>query len=696
MSNPAKKFPSGATYVEALQNTSLCFRGTKLADAQVRLDKLGRPKAISGNFASVFAVTATTGHRYAVKCFTREVADQQLRYQAISDHLTSLTYDWKVDFEYASEGILVEGNRYPILVMEWVEAENLTLWIDGHLHDRAALVRLADRFVRLTGELATAGIGHGDLQHGNILVTRTGSIRLVDYDGMYVPALDGLPAAEDGHRNYQPPNRSARDFGPAVDRFSEWVVYLSLFTIGIDPDTWRTLRQNGAEQLLLADEDFREPGSSFRLSMLLGHNEPAIRDLALRFRELIGQPLSAMPLVAPAVIPAAPQQTSTMGTRAVPSWITDHIPPDVPAASPVTFVHRPKPLRFAGFLALAMLLAAAISIAVTAVGLALMAFAVLTTAIWLGCALVSYRRQSEYRQASAARAQETEVTKRLAAAGKAVSTLEQQTRKMDRADADRKAEQTKRQQMLQQQYERSKLSAQQAVQQQLAGLDAQLHAKAVEHDRKLQYEIGLIQRSYVHAQLSSKSISSADITGISTALTTKLRENGIATAADFIGIDHWQGKVVFRLANNSQVYVPGIGDTKASRLMTWRNSQQARARSSQPTTLPTAARQALENQYQAGIAGVRAQKQRLSEALVTSQAQLTARLNLDRKDLIDQFSRNNTAAAQARAGHEAQLSRARQTFAAISKEKQTVDSETFAYRQISYRSYLGFLLSRTR
>src|ERR1051325_7091239 len=96
---PVRSFPSGATYVEALQNTALCFRGTDLAGADVRADALGRPRAISGNFASVFSVTAADGTRYAVKCFTREVREQALRYRAIGEHLAGLDDDWTVGFE---------------------------------------------------------------------------------------------------------------------------------------------------------------------------------------------------------------------------------------------------------------------------------------------------------------------------------------------------------------------------------------------------------------------------------------------------------------------------------------------------------------------------------------------------------------------------------------------------------------------
>ncbi len=39
------------------------------------LNQFGMPKAIGGNFASVFTIDGTDGNRWAVKCFTRPVPD---------------------------------------------------------------------------------------------------------------------------------------------------------------------------------------------------------------------------------------------------------------------------------------------------------------------------------------------------------------------------------------------------------------------------------------------------------------------------------------------------------------------------------------------------------------------------------------------------------------------------------------------
>lgn len=100
-----RKFPTGANYVEALQNPTLCFEDPDLKHGTVQQSPVLGPKAISGNFASVFSVTAPGGQRYALKCFTRDSSTLEARYQAISRQLsdlkpTRLSQPWPVGIEY--------------------------------------------------------------------------------------------------------------------------------------------------------------------------------------------------------------------------------------------------------------------------------------------------------------------------------------------------------------------------------------------------------------------------------------------------------------------------------------------------------------------------------------------------------------------------------------------------------------------
>ena len=71
-------WPGVTDFSEALQNPRLCFHGTDLEPGDVSLNPRGMPLVFSGAFASVYPVSVE-GHTYAVRCFTREVKDQQAR-----------------------------------------------------------------------------------------------------------------------------------------------------------------------------------------------------------------------------------------------------------------------------------------------------------------------------------------------------------------------------------------------------------------------------------------------------------------------------------------------------------------------------------------------------------------------------------------------------------------------------------------
>jgi hypothetical protein len=175
-------FPTSGAYVDALQDTQRCFTDPELVGCVIRTDRFGLPRPISGNFASVFTADTTTGRRLAIKCFTRDVPDQQARFREIGAALRDVPARWKVEFRYVESGVLVRGRQYPVLVMEWIEAQQLISWIEDRLRlgDRAAFGRLADGFAELVAGLEAAGLAHGDLQHGNQLVTALGEQNLIE------------------------------------------------------------------------------------------------------------------------------------------------------------------------------------------------------------------------------------------------------------------------------------------------------------------------------------------------------------------------------------------------------------------------------------------------------------------------------------------------------------------------------------
>src|SRR5690349_8446551 len=133
-----RHWPTPQDYNEALQNPALNFADPELRRGTPELTPLGLPRAITGGFASVYRLRC--GSRdWAVRCFLREVPDQQERYAAIGKHLATAKLPATVGFHFLADGIRVGGRPYPIVKMEWVQGEPLDRWIERHLGDPVAL-----------------------------------------------------------------------------------------------------------------------------------------------------------------------------------------------------------------------------------------------------------------------------------------------------------------------------------------------------------------------------------------------------------------------------------------------------------------------------------------------------------------------------------------------------------------------------
>ena len=291
---PSPRYPGAAEYQRALQHPDLCLSDPDLAAGAADLSPLGLPRAVSGNFASVFALTCPDGRRFVVRCFVRGPHDLGERYAAIAEALDEIEAGWKAGFEFQPSGIRVGEGRFPLVKMAWLPGLQLCRYVQEHLWDSSALLQLAVRFAALVEDLRSSGIAHGDLQHGNILVDPGGNLRLIDYDGMYVPSLSGRPGGERGHRNYQHPGRTVGDYGPDLDNFAAWVIYTSLLALSLDPLLWGRL-DGGDECLLLRWNDFADPGRSAAFACLEDRPDGTLADLSRALRSLLTLPLHEVP-----------------------------------------------------------------------------------------------------------------------------------------------------------------------------------------------------------------------------------------------------------------------------------------------------------------------------------------------------------------------------------------------------------------
>lgn len=214
----------------------------------------------NGGKAVVYEIQ-TNPKKYALKCWIEDLGDLKIRYKAIDAYLKTVQLPYFVDFAYQEQGILVNGQRFPIIRMEWVDGISFKDFISNNINNQTSIRNFAEKFLEMVKILHQNNISHGDLQHGNIIVRKNGDLCLIDYDSLYVPQLSNATDNIKGLPGYQHPNRNKLSkLSPKADYFSEMVIYLSLLVLSENPNYWQQIQQE--ERLLFSEKDLIKPNSS--------------------------------------------------------------------------------------------------------------------------------------------------------------------------------------------------------------------------------------------------------------------------------------------------------------------------------------------------------------------------------------------------------------------------------------------------
>lgn len=214
----------------------------------------------NGGKAVVYEIQ-TNPKKYALKCWIEDLGDLKIRYKAIDAYLKTVQLPYFVDFAYQEQGILVNGQRFPIIRMEWVDGISFKDFISNNINNPTSIRNFAEKFLEMVKILHQNNISHGDLQHGNIIVRKNGDLCLIDYDSLYVPQLSNETDNINGLPGYQHPNRNKLSkLSPKADYFSEMVIYLSLLVLSENPNYWQQIQQE--ERLLFSEKDLIKPNSS--------------------------------------------------------------------------------------------------------------------------------------------------------------------------------------------------------------------------------------------------------------------------------------------------------------------------------------------------------------------------------------------------------------------------------------------------
>ena len=265
------QYPLISEYLAAIQDAHDNL--DKLNHLVPVLDKHGEPYRSSGAFAVVFKMKdEQTGKYYALKCFTEEQEGRAEAYRQIAEELEFVDSPYITSVKYLEKELFVDSNceddEFPVLLMDWIEGETMETYIAENYTDSYEMSMLCYRFCKMAAWLRSQSFAHGDIKPDNIIVRPDGTLTLVDYDGMFVPAMKGQKSPTIGTKDFSHPLRTIDDFDETIDDFALASIALSLKAISLDSPL---LQSYGAsDRLLFSATDYLDLSKSKIFAALQG------------------------------------------------------------------------------------------------------------------------------------------------------------------------------------------------------------------------------------------------------------------------------------------------------------------------------------------------------------------------------------------------------------------------------------------
>jgi hypothetical protein len=285
-------YPTLEQYSDALQFPSKTIKDPSISSGSVEKTGYGTPFARSGGFALTYKLTVN-GKDYALRCFQTERKGLAERYGAISRALEKSNLNELVEFKFNPAGIVVQTKTYPTVKMAWAKGSTLGVYIEKNRNSPTELKKLQTQLRNLSKNLRTAGIAHGDIQAGNIMVLDSGKLKLVDYDAFFVPEIRNLGAIETGHANFQHPQRGkVNPYNETIDDFSFILIDTALELLMKDSKLWDSTSSD-PEGIIFRASDLSNPHKSENFHK--SSSVPIVGKKVLQLAQLATEPITNVP-----------------------------------------------------------------------------------------------------------------------------------------------------------------------------------------------------------------------------------------------------------------------------------------------------------------------------------------------------------------------------------------------------------------
>ncbi len=225
------------------------------------LGQSGEPMYSSGNFGVVFTLSSLAEEQpFSLKCFTRHQWGRREAYQRLCCDMPSSPFLAKM--EYLSDEIAVcpygsdSMQLFDALRMEYIEGVTLSEMLRQcvYVHDIRTLQQLSRAFEELALWLLGEPVAHGDIKPDNIMVTPNMELKLIDYDGFYLPGMVGESQRECGTESFQHPLRSSAPFDRNIDDYSIAALCLSLRVAAKDIEVYERFCTDSSELIFSPSE----------------------------------------------------------------------------------------------------------------------------------------------------------------------------------------------------------------------------------------------------------------------------------------------------------------------------------------------------------------------------------------------------------------------------------------------------------
>lgn len=280
-----------------------CFIPKDLQNLEPCFDAAGKLVCKEGKSSRIYQMRDKDSHKkFAVKCYHWSDAVLEARYQHLQEIREKNDISFLVPCTFHLQGSLIQGEKYPVLVMDWIEGVPFKEFLSRAAGVPRIVEKLGRLLARMEKKMYRAGITHCSLEPEHLMLgsnasEERGVLVLLDYDNIWVPELAHQNILEPLDPLYHHPQRVKEGaFGPLADRFGFLLLFTTLAAIrALGPKYYK---EKATEQgLIFTLKDLSAPEESLIFKELLGQKDRFLRGITLELQEALSRPMGWIPLL---------------------------------------------------------------------------------------------------------------------------------------------------------------------------------------------------------------------------------------------------------------------------------------------------------------------------------------------------------------------------------------------------------------